>query len=145
MKSVLNIQSPDNKCFLYCVLAKLFPVEPKNAGRYTKYLDNMEKINMGKVQFPVKVSDIGKIEELNHLSISVFEWSLEDKCVYPLKHGSGIGEQIDLLYIQDDDTAHYMLIKNFNAFINCINDVSVFFSCYFIKFFIYRNIYIMPF
>ena len=115
MKSVLNIQSPDNKCFLYCLLAKLFPVTT-HSERYTKYLNNIEKIIMGKVKFPVKVSDIKKVEELNHLSISVFEWSLDDKCVYPLKHGSEIGEQIDLLYIQDDVTAHYMLIKNFNAF-----------------------------
>ena len=115
MKSVLNIISQDNKCFLYCLLAKLYPVST-HPERYTKYISNLDKINMGKVQFPVKVSDICKIEELNNLSISVFEWSLEDKCVYPLKHGSGVGEQIDLLYIQDDNTAHYLLIKDFNAF-----------------------------
>ena len=116
MRSVLNIQSPDNKCFLYCLLAKLYPVAGKNLDRYTKYVSNLDKINMGKVQFPVKVSDIYKVEELNHLSISVFEWSLDDNCVYPLKHESGIGEQIDLLYMQDENTAHYLLIKNFNAF-----------------------------
>ena len=34
----------------------------------------------------------------------------------PLKHGSGTGKQIDLLYIEDVDTAHYLLIKDFNAF-----------------------------
>ena len=54
---------------------------------------------MGPVQFPVKIKDIAKVEELNKFSISVFQWCVEDECVLPLKHGSGIGEQVDLLYL----------------------------------------------
>ena len=98
MRSVLNITSPDNKCFLYCLVADHFPVK-KNPDRYTKYLDNIDVINMGNVNFPVKISDIPQVEKLNGLSISVFEWNLEENCVIPLKHGSGIGETVDLLYI----------------------------------------------
>ena len=115
MRSVLNITSTDNRCFLYCLVSK-FKTVKKHPDRYTKYLDNLDIINMGNVTFPVKISDIPKIEQLNQISISVFEWNIEEKCVIPLKHGSGIGTQIDLLYIQDDDTAHYLLIKEFNAF-----------------------------
>ena len=136
MHSVLNISSPDNKCFLYCLLAKLqenkprskkMPLKPtdekkkktekkKNPARYTTYLDHVGDINMGTVTFPVKLSDIPKIEQLNNLSISIFEWNREEECAIPLKHGCGVGTQIDLLYIADDTTAHYMLIKNFNTF-----------------------------
>ena len=119
MRSVLNIKSQDNKCFLYCLLAKLYPCNGDHAYRYTKYLPHVDKINMGNVEFPVKLKDIGKIEKLNNLSISVFQWYQETEyaeCVVPLKHGCGTGTPIDLLYIEDDDTAHYMLIKNFNAF-----------------------------
>ena len=71
---------------------------------------------MGTVSFPVKISDIPQIEQLNNLSISIFEWNREEKCAIPLRHGCGSGTQVDLLYIADDTTAHYMLIKDFNAF-----------------------------
>ena len=117
MRSVLNISSTDNKCFLYCILAKLYPVSAGgHPERHTKYLDKVDKVKMGRVAFPVQIDDISKIEQLNELSISVFQWCLEDNCVLPLKHGSGIGAQIDLLYIEDESNAHYLLIKNFNAF-----------------------------
>ena len=51
MHFVLNIHSPDNKCFLYCLLAKLFPVSRKsNPSKYTKYLDKINEIDMGKAE-----------------------------------------------------------------------------------------------
>ena len=73
-------------------------------------------LTWGMSPFQVKISDIPQVEKLNGLSISVFEWNLEENCVIPLKHGSGIGETVDLLYIQDENTSHYLLIQNFNAF-----------------------------
>lgn len=115
MRSVLNIIVPDNKCFLYCLLAKIYPVR-EHAGRSSKYANKEGMINMGDVTFPVKIADIGKIENLNKISISVFEWSKDDDCVIPLHHGSGLGLQIDLLYIRDGFIGHFLLIKDFNAF-----------------------------
>jgi hypothetical protein len=117
MRFVLNIASPDNKCFLYCLVTNHFGVDLNmNPNRHSSYLDKLDVINMGNVTFPVKISDIHQIEKLNILSISVFEWNLEENCVIPLKHGSGIGETVDLLYIQDENTSHYLLIQDFNAF-----------------------------
>jgi len=115
MKSVLNINAPDNKCFLYCILAKLFPVS-KEPRQYTKYLGHLNSIKFGDVTVPVKIADIRKVESLNNLSISVFEWSKKGGYAVPIHHGCGIGTQIDLLYLRDDFTGHYCLIKNFNAF-----------------------------
>ena len=121
IRSVLDIKSGDNKCFLYCLLAKLYPYNgnQRNANRYTNYLPYTDKINMGEAKFPVKLSDIAKIEKLNNLSISVFQWWQETEtkeCIIPLRHGCGNGIEIDLLYIEDNETAHYLLIKNFNSF-----------------------------
>lgn len=121
IRSVLNIKSSDNRCFLYCLLAKLHPHEGNNPHRHTKYLQHADKVNMGDVEFPVKLKDIYKIEKLNNLSISVFQWHQDEErawaeTIIPLRHGCGNGTSIDLLYIEDDETAHYMLIKNFNSF-----------------------------
>ena len=112
--SVLNIQSKDNRCFIYTVLAAIFPAD-SNPHRPQKYFDHISKINMGKGQFPVKISDIKTIEKLNNLSIWVYEWNYEDKELVPIKHGSGHGKEIDLLYLNDSHSTHYMLIKNFNG------------------------------
>ena len=115
MRSVLNIISNDNRCFLYCLLAKLFPTKDK-PERYTKYLDHVDKIDIAGIKFPIKLSDISTIEATNNLSISVFEWNEEENCVDPLRHGCGVGTPIELLYIENDKSAHYLLIKDFNAF-----------------------------
>ena len=93
MRSVLNITSPDNRCFLYCLLAGLdkhkMPHKAsrnKHPERYTSYKDRVDEINMGSVKFPVQISDIPKVEALNRISISVYEWCTDDDCVIPLKH-----------------------------------------------------------
>ena len=120
MKSVLNISSNDNKCFLYALAAGIMRIEgslPKqHAGRFTNYVSKASTILMSGVELPVRIKDIAKVEEMNGISISVFQWCLEEECAIPLKHGTGNGVHVDLLYIQDDFTAHYLLIKDFNAF-----------------------------
>ena len=72
MKSVLNITSPDNRCFLYCLVAghlNLVNLLPKHPERYSKYIDKLDSIKMGSVSFSVEINDIPKIEKLNGLSI----------------------------------------------------------------------------
>ena len=122
MKSVLSIQSPDNKCFLYSVIAGLLNLENKlpnsdrHTCRYTRYLEHLHMVNESNLKYPIRIKDIHQFEELNNLSIAVFQWSSEDDCVVPMKHGSGVGKHIDLLYYEDDIAGHYMLIKDFNVF-----------------------------
>ena len=120
MRSVLNITSPDNKCFLYSLAAGMLQAENKlpkiNAYRHTNYVKKAESIDMAGISFPVRIRDVTKVEAANNLSISIFEWCTEIDGVLPLKHGSGTGTCIDLLYIDDGHTAHYLLIKEFNAF-----------------------------
>ena len=122
MRSVISIEAPDNRCFIYTVVAGLLLARNKHTKRakhmrrYTKYLPHLNLVDDGDLQYPVRIRDIKKFEETNNLSIAVFQWCTEDDLVVPLKHGSGVGEQVDLLYVEDDIAGHYMLIKNFNAF-----------------------------
>ena len=116
MRSVLNVTSSDDKCFLYCLLAKLYPATGKNRDRHTCYIKYVDVINMGNVKFPVRIKDIRKIEKLNHLSIFVYEWNNVEECAIPIKHGAGVGTEIDLLYINNGEKGHYLLIKDFNSF-----------------------------
>ena len=122
MRSVISIEAPDNRCFLYAVVAGLLHSRNKNSKhakgmrRYTKYLPYLGLVDDGDLQYPARIKDIKKFEETNNLSIAVFQWCTEDDLVIPLKHGAGVGEHVDLLYVEDEMAGHYMLIKNFNAF-----------------------------
>ena len=138
IRSLLNITSNDNRCFLYCLLAKKCILDDKEAEdrakaegmeniipkkypdnhthRYTKYLQFEDELDMEGIDYPIKLKDIAIIEQRNNLSISIFEWDVEEKCVIPLRHDSGQGRTVELLYLEDDGNSHFLLIKNFNAF-----------------------------
>ena len=64
-KATINIQNKnDNKCFRWCHLAFLFPVE-QIAKRISKYKEHIDKVKYDKINFPVKLKDILKIENMN--------------------------------------------------------------------------------
>ena len=113
---ILNIQNKDNKCFLWCILAKLYPIE-KNSERVSKYQQYENKINMSNIEYPVKIKDIHKIENINtNLAINVFalENSKDIHSIYPI-YESGFNSNreyiIDLLYLNNGNTNHYCLLK----------------------------------
>lgn len=121
MKSLLSINSPDNRCFLYAVVAGILhskqALPTKDPSRYRKYLEHLNLVNHTGLKYPVNMTQIPKFEELNGLSISVFQWDCDEETAIPLKHGSGIGQNIDLLYIPGEGNfGHFILIKNFNSF-----------------------------
>ena len=62
---MINIENKnDNECFRWCHLAFLFP--PKNhPERISKYKEHTDKIKYNKINFPVKLKDIPKIENMN--------------------------------------------------------------------------------
>lgn len=113
-KSLLNIRCHDNKCFIYCIAAKLYPAK-RNKGRPSKYIPYIKNFNTKDITFPVKLSDIYKFERKNNLTIHVF--GIEENEVYPLyvSKTSKVGRaEIDLFYYEK----HYFLITNFNGFLN---------------------------
>ena len=61
MRSVLNVTSSDDKCFLYCLLAKLYPTTART-NTLLNYSEHVTKINMGNVEFPVKIKDIKRLK-----------------------------------------------------------------------------------
>ncbi|XP_071150628.1 uncharacterized protein [Mytilus edulis] len=75
--NIINVQNKkDNKCFLWSILASLFPAN-KDKQRVTKYKEYENEINMKGIEYPVSIKDIPKVEKQNNLSINVF--ALEDQ------------------------------------------------------------------
>ena len=123
-KALINIKNHDNKCFLYNIIAALYPAKnnPQRVSNYKKYVS---KFNLKNVTFPMAVNKIPKFEELNkhlEISINVFTWNCENnepgkrKILQP-HHTSMVTKyktQINLLLIDE----HYFYIKNFNRLMN---------------------------
>ena len=119
-KGIINIQNGnDNKCFLWSVLAALYPTQshPEYISKYYKYLSN---INTTNICFPMKLNRIDRFEELNKnldIGINVFTWnSFETKksTLKPLRSTKLNATNIINLLLLDE---HYYYIKNINRLI----------------------------
>lgn len=73
-KAIINIKNDDDRCMEYTLLYHKHKNEigenPQRVAKYKKYLGD---INFGKCKFPIKQSDIEKIEKLNDIAIVVIE------------------------------------------------------------------------
>jgi hypothetical protein len=68
---LISIKNDDDMCFLWCHVRHLRP-KSRRATTITKIDRNFElELDYDGIEFPVKVSDIGKIENKNKINISV--------------------------------------------------------------------------
>ena len=67
-KSNKNIKNIDQYCFLWCILAYLYPVED-HKDRTSNYLMYENNLKIQALEFPMKVKDIPKFERPNKLNI----------------------------------------------------------------------------
>ena len=113
-KAIINMKNDDDKCFLWCVLRALNPVE-KNKERIDRTLKSkINTLNMKDIKYPITLQDIKKFESLNsNIPISVLGYNEEDK-VYPLRNSDNMNREheIVLMLIEKDGVKHYCLVKN---------------------------------
>ncbi|XP_070150992.1 uncharacterized protein [Polyergus mexicanus] len=69
-KAVINVQSNDNACFAWAVVAALYPAE-KNVGRESSYPHYTTVLNLKGVKFPMSLNKITRFERINDISINV--------------------------------------------------------------------------
>lgn len=117
-KATLNIRNDDDMCFVWCILANLFPVKTHKNSVYN-YRRHVDKINIENIKFPMTISQISKFERQNpSISVNVFAY---DDCdggyVYPI-HVTSFKQRanhIDLLLLttnEPENISHYVLITN---------------------------------
>lgn len=122
-KAVINVQNNDYQCLKWALLSAMFPA-PKNANRTATYLQHQNKLNFANINFPVKITDIKKVEKLNNISINVFgleynSISKTNSIVGPLYFTKSRKEtHINLLYLTNGNIGHYCFIKNLSRLVN---------------------------
>ena len=114
-KGLINLKNEDNECFRWCHIRHLNP-QMKDPQRIKK--DDKKKVNelnYDGVEFPVSQRHYNKVEKQNSIRINVFGY--EDGQPFSINISKETFEdQMNLLLITKDEKKHYVLIKDFNAF-----------------------------
>ena len=84
-KAIVNVQNTDNKCFIWNILAALYP-PTGHVTRVMKYRDHVGKLNCDILEFPVKhtSSKISQFEDGNNVSINIYKYDHKYKAA-PLR------------------------------------------------------------
>ena len=114
-KGLINIKNKDDECFKWCHIRHLNSQE-KNPQRINKVDKEMiNELNYDRIEFPISQKHYNKVEKQNNIRINVFGY--EKGQPFPIHISKETFEdQTNLLLITEDEKKHYVLIKDFNAF-----------------------------
>ncbi|RLU26769.1 hypothetical protein DMN91_000566 [Ooceraea biroi] len=118
-KAVVNVQSKDNACFAWSVVAILYPAE-RHTERKSSYPHYTTVLNLKGIEFPVSLKQIKKFELLNDISVNVYaaqekKEEEEKLTIVPIRLADEKKcKHVNLLYMQDplDNVEHFACIKN---------------------------------
>jgi len=116
-RAVINVQSMNNACFAWSVVAALYPAE-RNTERESSYPHYTTVLNLKDIEFPMTLTQIKKFENLNEISINVY--CIEKKEILPIRLTDRKQDKhVNLLYVQDDnDMGHFVWIKNLSRLVS---------------------------
>ena len=114
-KGLINIKNKDDECFRWCHIRHLNTQE-KDHQRIKKDDKKMiNEMNYDGIDFPVSQNHYNKIKKQNSIRINVFGY--ENGQPFPIHISKETFEdQMNLLLITKDEKKHYVLIKDFKAF-----------------------------
>ncbi|XP_071576945.1 uncharacterized protein [Temnothorax nylanderi] len=120
--AVINVQSMDNACFAWSVVAALHPAE-RHSERESSYPHYTTVLNLRDIEFPVTLSQIKNFERFNDVSINVYTVEGEKTPnVLPIRLTDLKREKhVNLLYVQEprnDNVGHFAWIKNLSRLVS---------------------------
>ena len=115
MKGLINFKNNYNKCFLWCHIRHLHPLNKKPQTIATADKKMANDLDHKGVNFPISKKGYSMIEKKNNICINVFCY--ENDLVYPADMSKQkFKDCMDLLPVNDENKPHYVYIKNFNRF-----------------------------
>ena len=114
-KGLINMKNKDEECFRWCHIRHLNPQikYPERIKKEDKKMTN--ELNYDGIDFPLSQKHYNKVEKQNSIRINVFGY--EDGEPFPIHISKEMfKDQMNLLLITKDEKKHYVLIKDFNAF-----------------------------
>ena len=133
--AILNIENNDKCCFLWSILAYLHPCDNNHPNRVSIYRHYFNELNIQGFDFSkgFRCSDVHKFNELNNLSVNIFELNFNQD-QYKWKHKlipieiskNNTDRVIDLAIYKK----HYVLIKKLDVFLEDHNKKYICLSSY---------------
>ena len=114
-QGLINMKNKDEECFRWCHIRHLNPQTkyPERIKKEDKKMIN--ELNYDGINFPLSQKHYNKVEKQNSIRINVF--GNENGQPFPIHISKETFEyQMNLLLIPKDEKKHYVLIKDFNAF-----------------------------
>ena len=120
--AILNVENNDKYCFLWSILASLYPCNNNHPNRVSNYKQYFNELNIQGLDFSngLKCSDIHKFNELNDLSVNIFELNFyQDQNQWrhkliPIEISKNNSDKVIDLAIYKN---HYVLIKKLDVFL----------------------------
>ena len=120
--AILNIENDDKYCFLWSILAWLHPCNNNHPNRVSNYKQYIDELNIQDFDFSrgFKCSDVHKFNELNNLSVNIFELNFyQDQNQWkhkliPVEISKNDSDRVIDLAIYKN---HYVLIKKLDVFL----------------------------
>ena len=112
MKGLINLQNEDEKCFLWCHVRHLNPQKKDPQRIKLTDKESIKKLDYSGISFPVSYKDYNKIEKQNQINVNVFSYIGFINPIHTSKEK--YGTNLNLLYIEEEEKGHYVLIQDFN-------------------------------
>ena len=114
-KGLINIKNKDDACFRWCHIRHLNPQEKNPQRINTVEKEMINELNYDGIDFPLSQKHYNKVEKQNDVRINLFGY--EKGQPFPIHISKEkFEDQMNLLLITEDEKKHYVLIKDFNAF-----------------------------
>ncbi|XP_076660352.1 uncharacterized protein LOC143363688 [Halictus rubicundus] len=117
-RAIVNVKSNDQACFLWAVLAGLYPVV-QNSERFSSYPHYRTVLRTEGFQLHISFKDIPKFERVNDVSVNVLEW-MRKKCGTLHQTEKKRSKHVNLLLLRgrDDSHYHYACIRNLSRLVS---------------------------
>ena len=114
-KGLINMKNEDEECFRWCHIRHLNPQIkcPERIKKEDKKMIN--ELNYDGIDFPLSQKHYNKVEKQNSIRINVFGYEDGQPFLIHISKET-FEDQMNLLLITKDEKKHYVLIKDFNAF-----------------------------
>ena len=120
--AILNIENNDKYCFLWSILAWLHPCNNNHPNRVSNYRQYFNELNIQGFDFTngFKSSDVHKFNELNNLSVNIFELNFHQDQnqwkhkLIPIEISKNNSDRVIDLAIYKN---HYALIEKLDVFL----------------------------
>lgn len=138
--SLLNIQTHDDRCFLYSCAAQKFPItDPTRRHRKSiasEYDDKLQHFDVEGLSWPMQLKDIPKFEANNNFSVNVIgvdeleeegpnDNVIKKTVLFPRYSSTNTdinSTTVNLLHLKNESNSHFVLITNLSGLLRKDSD-----------------------